>query len=129
MFHQKISHDSIFHGRKNRPYRSGDFFLRQHGSGFGNLGLEQGSGRLFLGICPSIFLGGGRGSRKLGTKCISKMFTLMLQNTHPYKSSNNKIPSKLGHRFYGRNLLSAPHRSLVHNDWLQETSPPALQQR
>ena len=77
MFHQKISHDSIFHGRKSRPYRSGDFFLTQHGSGFGNLGLEQGSGRLILGICPTIsfFFWGGGGSRQFG-------YTMYIQDVH-----------------------------------------------
>lgn len=56
------------------------FVLTQHGSGFGNLGLEQGSGRLFLGICPNIsfFFGRGGAAGNSATQCISKMLTLML---------------------------------------------------
>ena len=70
-------------------------------------GSGRRSGRLFLGICPNIFWTAAGNS---ATQCIYKMFNLMLpyKSTHPYKSSNNKIPSKLGRRFYGRNLLSDP---------------------
>lgn len=72
---KNITIDSIFHGRKSRPYRSGDFFLTQHGSGFGNLGLEKGLADYSLEFVQTFRLFKRGGSRKFG-------YTMHIQDVH-----------------------------------------------
>ena len=124
MLHQKISHDSIFHGRKSRPYRSGDLFLHNMDLDLGIWVWNKVLADYSLEFVQTFLFFWGGAAGNSATQCISKMFTLML----PYKSSNKKIPSKRPAFLVGTCWVN-PHRSLVHNDWLQETSPPALQQR
>lgn len=70
-------------------------------------GSGRRSGKLFLGICPNIFLLGGGGSRKFG-------YTMHIQDVHVDAAAKIRTPTNLpttkyhqnGRRFCGRNLLS-----------------------
>lgn len=59
-------------------------------------GSGRRSGKLFLGICPNIFLLGGGGQQEIRLHNAYPRCSrwCCCKNTHPYKSSNNKIPSK-----------------------------------
>ena len=72
------------------------FFLTQHGSEFGNLGLEQGSGRLFLGICPNISFSLGGGSRQFG-------YTMHIQDVDVDAAAKIRTPTNLPTTKYHQN--------------------------
>ena len=74
----KISHDSIFHGRKSRPYRSGDLFLHNMDLDLGIWVWNKVLADYSLEFVQTFLFFEGGAAGNSATQRISKMFTLML---------------------------------------------------
>lgn len=95
MFHQKNITWQHLPWNNKSTLQEWWFFLPQHGSGFGNLGLEEGLANYSLEFVQTFFFwGGGQQEIRLHNAYPRCSRWCCCKNTHPYKSSNNKIPSK-----------------------------------